>query len=619
MVARNEIDTAFPARIPGLGRYRWIIAEGRLTWDGDLPALYGLERPPEGERGFFERIHPDDRLRVEAEMAAVIAGEDSYVHEFRILRPDGDVRVVLDRGVVERAPDGTAIALSGVDVDITELRLGDEEPEPSAQDGQDAGRMRGAGRGEGGPLRTPRSRLLETSAILESLFEGAPVGLGVWDRDFRFLRLNGALAELNGLPVEAHIGRRPDEILPDIEGMDELFAGWRHVLETGEPWTGVDVAGATPADPAAQRRWREHFFPVRVAGRIIGLAGVVEEVTDQAKAQAQIELLMRELNHRSKNLLGLVQAVARQTARSNPEHFLERFQKRMEALARSQDLLVAQSWHNVRLGDLARSQLGHFGDLLGTRIRLEGPPRAEVDAQAAQALGMALHELGTNAGKHGALSGAEGRVTLSWEILPGNDRLRIVWQERGGPVVQPPRTRGFGTTVIDRMIRTMLDADVRLEFAPEGLSWAIEIGAGEGALPERRGNARPRGRGRILVLEDESLIALDLAEALERAGFCVVGPVRSTATALALIEAEGCDAAVLDVDLGTETSEAVALRLGELGVPFLTVSGFSRRQKPPALQRAEELAKPLDHAALVARLAEMLGQSGGEDLPPARS
>jgi PAS domain S-box-containing protein len=107
--------------------------------------------------------------------------------------------------------------------------------------------------------------LAEANALLESLFENAPVGIGVWERDFRFARINRELAAINGLPPEAHIGRRPDEILPDISGLDIVYERWRHVLETGEPWRGVEVTGATPAEPGRTRHWSEDFFPVRSA------------------------------------------------------------------------------------------------------------------------------------------------------------------------------------------------------------------------------------------------------------------------------------------------------------------------------------------------------------------
>jgi PAS domain S-box-containing protein len=147
-------------------------------------------------------------------------------------------------------------------------------------------------------------------------------------------------------------------------------------------------------------------------GQPVRLVGTVQDVTERKRAQERIHLLMREVNHRSKNMLSIVQAIARQTIASGPEDFLERFGDRIEALAASQDLLVKNAWKGVALADLVRSQLALFEDLIGARIEFSGPPLL-ICASAAQTLGMALHELATNAGKYGALSNCRGRYSAT--------------------------------------------------------------------------------------------------------------------------------------------------------------------------------------------------------------
>jgi two-component sensor histidine kinase len=192
---------------------------------------------------------------------------------------------------------------------------------------------------------------------------------------------------------------------------------------------------------------------------------------------------MREVNHRAKNMLGLVQAIARQTAAREPEDFVARFSERLRALAANQDLLVRNHWHGIDAEDLARAQLAHFADLVGSRIVLNGP-KLRLNASAAQAIGLALHELATNAGKYGALSVTAGRVDLQWRCE--GDIFAISWTERNGPPVLPPQRRGFGSTVVDSMAKLSVGGTVQLDYAPSGLLWRLTCPAAN-ALEARNG------------------------------------------------------------------------------------------------------------------------------------
>src|SRR5262249_22324400 len=153
---------------------------------------------------------------------------------------------------------------------------------------------------------------------------------------------------------------------------------------------------------------------------------------DQRAYEDRIHLLMREARHRTKNILGLVQAIARQVAASDAKDFVGRFTERIQALAANQDLLVRHEWQRIDVQDLVQVQLGHFADLIGLRIRLDGP-KLHLNAAAAQAVGLALHELATNAGKYGALSTDAGRVNVSWHL--NDDTFGISWIECDGPPV----------------------------------------------------------------------------------------------------------------------------------------------------------------------------------------
>ncbi|MGA7323566.1 MAG: HWE histidine kinase domain-containing protein [Rhodomicrobium sp.] len=288
---------------------------------------------------------------------------------------------------------------------------------------------------------------------------------------------------------------------------------------------------------------------------------------------------MREVNHRSKNVLALVQAVARQTLAANPQDFLDRFGRRVEALAANQDLLVKNAWKGADLDELVWSQLAPFEDVIGTRIALRGLP-VFVSASAAQVIGMALHELATNAGKYGALSGSDGRVEIAWRIQrdeAGEETFMMTWREQCAHSIKVPSKLGFGSSVIGSMTEMSLGAKVALSFPPTGLTWELRCRADEvldGGIrlvrDEERG--RPNGgaalsgqRPRVLVVEDEALVATEIAHVLTGAGFDIIGPARSVPMAVDLLKRLGCDAAVLDINLGRQSSEAVAAELRRRG------------------------------------------------------
>src|SRR5258708_4345093 len=196
---------------------------------------------------------------------------------------------------------------------------------------------------------------------------------------------------------------------------------------------------------------------------------VAQDVTDRKAYEDQILFLMREAKHRAKNMLSLVQAVARQTAAREPEDFIGRFNERIQALAANQDLLVRTEWRGVDVEERVRAQLAHFAALVGSRIAVDGP-RLHLNAAAAQAIGLALHELATNAGKYGALSVDAGRVDVRWRLE--GDTFMMSWTERNGPPVSAPKRRGFGSTVVDSMAKLSVGGEVELNSAPPGLLWA---------------------------------------------------------------------------------------------------------------------------------------------------
>lgn len=201
---------------------------------------------------------------------------------------------------------------------------------------------------------------------------------------------------------------------------------------------------------------------------------VVERTEAHRQAEEQVRLLMTEVNHRSKNILSVVMAVAQQTAASTPQEFVKRFSNRVQALAVNHDILVKSQWRNIEVAELVRGQLAHFGDLIGLRILLDGPP-LRLSSGAAQSIGMAIHELSTNTVKYGALAKEGGSIEITWQVDDSGAEsiFSIRWIEQGGPAVVAPTHRGFGTTVITRMIEMGLDGETDLDYSPSGLRWKL--------------------------------------------------------------------------------------------------------------------------------------------------
>jgi PAS domain S-box-containing protein len=211
-------------------------------------------------------------------------------------------------------------------------------------------------------------------------------------------------------------------------------------------------------------------------GEIREWVGMNTDITERKEAEQHERLLMSEVNHRAKNLLAVVQAVVRQTAgEENPKLYAERLGERIASLAASHDLLAERQWRGVVMGDLAASQLAHFGDLIGKRVRLDGP-HAVLKAGASQAIGMALHELATNASKYGALSNDKGCVDVRWRLLGNGEdrRFTLEWMEQTDTPPQAPTRRGFGYRVLSDMARYALDAEVTLEYPSSGFVWKVD-------------------------------------------------------------------------------------------------------------------------------------------------
>ena len=321
-----------------------------------------------------------------------------------------------------------------------------------------------------GPVATEGERLRRTLERYESALRGSNVTVFTHDRDLRYTSVSGPL--FGHEPADI-LGRTDDDILPP-ESRGAVVSVKRAAIEHGEA-SDCEVS----ISQSGSVRWLDlHIEPLRDGGAIAGLTCAVVDITERKENEAHLRLLMRELTHRSKNLLAVIQSMARQTARNvgSVDRFVDQFSARLQALANSHDLLVQESWHGASLRELVRLELGPYATRSQAQVSTEGPDLV-LKPEAAQGLGLALHELAENAAKYGALSNAGGRVVLTWRRLPALEGhgVELIWSESNGPSVRAPERRGFGTLVIERNLARSLDAEVELSFPPEGVRCRVVI------------------------------------------------------------------------------------------------------------------------------------------------
>jgi two-component sensor histidine kinase len=309
--------------------------------------------------------------------------------------------------------------------------------------------------------------LLEETQGLRDLFMQAPGFMAVLTApELRFALVNRAYLQLIG--HRQVIGRTIDEALPEVrsQGFTALLD---RVIRERDPFIGRSLSVFLQREPDAplEERFVDFIYQpiLNAKGEPWGVFVEGSDVTDRVRAEQQQKLLVDELNHRVKNTLATVQAIAAQTLRTAPEPaaFREAFEARLLALSATHDLLTATSWRSAQLRDVAAVEFRPYGP---ERYRLDGPDVALAPAEALS-LGLLFHELATNAAKYGALSAADGRVDVRWQVVDA--RLELTWRERGGPPVTIPTRRGFGSRLIERSLKGEMRGEAALDFAPDGL------------------------------------------------------------------------------------------------------------------------------------------------------
>ncbi|HZH51496.1 MAG TPA: HWE histidine kinase domain-containing protein [Microvirga sp.] len=327
-----------------------------------------------------------------------------------------------------------------------------------------------------------KAALREEKERLADLFRQAPGFMAVLrGADHVFELANAAFLQFSG--SRDLIGKPVREAKPELAGQG-FFELLDQVYATGRPFVGREVPMKIqrhPDGPAEDVFVDFVYQPIMGAdGQVVGIFIEGYDVTERVRAAEHQELLLHELNHRVKNTLATVQSIVSQSLRSapTPPEARAAIEQRMIALSRAHDVLTRQGWEGASLRDIVAQAVEPFEAPGESRFHIQGPdirlsPRMALD------LAMALHELATNAVKYGALSNDTGTIRLTWTIDEASDppRLRLRWEEQGGPVVAPPKTRGFGSRLIERSLAQALGGEVHIEFAPTGVVCTINAAA----------------------------------------------------------------------------------------------------------------------------------------------
>jgi PAS domain S-box-containing protein len=316
----------------------------------------------------------------------------------------------------------------------------------------------------------------QTDQELRLMFEATPTGMIVTDQEGIVTFVNVQIEKLFGYPRSELIGQPIEMLIPE-----RSRAG--HPALRDAFMTRPQTRGMGQARDLRGLRKDGTEFPVEIglnpflSGDRLLVVGSVVDITERKRHEEHICAIMNELSHRSKNLLMVVVAIANQTVRRATTfgEFQKHFENRLLAISRCHDLLVEKGWTGASIEALIFAQLRPFMDDPANRIDLAGPPIV-LNPDAAQNIGLALHELATNAMKYGALSSPEGQIIIRWDIDEERTpkKFRMSWRERGGPQVAPPTHEGFGHKLLSRFASGTPDTQVELAFAPEGFVWSLE-------------------------------------------------------------------------------------------------------------------------------------------------
>ena len=454
--------------------------------------------------------------------------------------------------------------------------------------------------------------LSESRRRMEGIVDSAMDALITVDEQQRIMLFNPAAERMFGVAAADAIGAPIERFIPERyrAGHSEHI---RRFKEAGVTNRRMGALGAISGVRANGQEFPLEASISKVEVGALKIATVIlRDITEREANEEARQLLAREVDHRAKNALAVVQAVVSLTRAPTKEAFIAAVRGRVSALGRAHSLLAQNRWQG---GDLAQIIADETAPYLRPGQIGISAPAVVVGPDAVQPLSLLIHELATNAVKHGALSADQGHVDIQVRIL-ADQQLELCWIESGGPHVQAPTSTGFGSTLVTEVVRRQLGGQIVLDWLADGLRLIATLPAatyrrnptsGHAASAEVKSEAAQLMAGlRVLVVEDEMLIAMELSQALGALGWEVIGPAATVYEALSLIEATAdLDAAILDVNLAGKLAYPVAERLQTLGVPFVFCTGYEQVDPNARFSDCPIVRKPVDIRLLTEELARV--------------
>ena len=455
-------------------------------------------------------------------------------------------------------------------------------------------------------LEASAARLVQSEQGRSLALAASNMGSWDWERDSGVCVWDEGQRRIFGIEID-DFAVTPEAIRTLIhpEDWEQLTASVEKVFAEGQAETEFRVCR-----PNGQVRWCAGTAAASFdsSNQLVRISGVTADITDRKEATERQLLLAREVDHRAKNALALAQSIVRMTRAPTVESYVSAVEGRIQALSRVHTVLSQARWQGADLGGLVQEELAPYRSSDPTRVSSRGP-RILLQPTTAQTLALALHELVTNAAKYGALSSPTGRVALTWEMQQAGT-LALAWQEVDGPAATQPHKVGFGMKLVIASIEGQLGGKVQFDWRSEGLRCAISVPHAMEVLHQHQApktfdhdglpfEQRFAMRGnRIMLVEDEALVAMAMAEFLVSLGCTVVGPFSRCPDAMAAIEADEIHAAVLDVNLGSGMVYPLADALQERGVPFIFVTGYGKESIAPRFAGVPVLQKPVERQML---------------------
>ena len=456
-------------------------------------------------------------------------------------------------------------------------------------------------------LETSNARLMQSEELRTLALAAGQMGTWTWDAVSGLLTWDEGQYRIFGVdPDDFAVTIGNVRALVHPEDWDHLREAWWQVNEhTQSLQTEFRVLR-----PSGELRWCIGTAAAGVvSSEVVRVSGVTVDITDRKEAEERQALLAREVDHRARNLLAVVQSIVRLTRASSIDGYVAAVEGRIGALARAHALLSDARWQGADFGKLVEEEITPYRTTERDKIVVAGA-KVVLEPAIAQALTLALHELATNAAKYGSLSAPAGWVRLTWEIRSGN--LVLDWLEIGGPPVEPPLTKGYGSEVISASIERQLDGAVTFDWGRDGLHCTLSVPLDDKLKPAERANggqptplreqavAVPQilVGNRLLLVEDEALVAMALKDMLTELGFEVVGAFNKVTEALAVVTNQDVNAAVLDVNLGGELIYPVADSLVAKGVPFVFITGYGAEAIDGRFASYRVLQKPIQRQML---------------------